>query len=100
MLPQPPELPSALLPALLPELPELLPESVLRDFGLVGAREAYRAIHFPEDFASLEQARRRFVFEELFLLSCALGMRRQGQLRLRVLALRYAGKVSFCQEIS
>ena len=60
----------------LSEVPELLPESVLRDFGLVGAREAYRAIHFPEDFASLEQARRRFVFEELFLLSCALGMRR------------------------
>jgi len=61
----------------LDEVPELLPESLRREHDLAGVKEAYRAIHFPEDFASLEQARRRFVFEELFLLSCALGMRRQ-----------------------
>ena len=60
----------------LDEVPELLPEAIRREYGLAGAKDAYRAIHFPEDFASLSQARRRFVFEELFLLSCALGTRR------------------------
>ena len=61
----------------LDEVPELLPGPIRREYGLIGAREAYRAIHFPEDFTSLSQARRRFVFEELFLLSCALGTRRR-----------------------
>ncbi|MBR4472543.1 MAG: ATP-dependent DNA helicase RecG [Oscillospiraceae bacterium] len=61
----------------LDEIPELLPEPIRREHALIGVREAYRAIHFPEDYSVLEQARRRFVFEELFLLSCALGMRRQ-----------------------
>ena len=55
-------------------VPEVLPEpvrSILPDTS-----EAYESIHFPADWQSLSAARRRFVFEELFLLSCALGQRR------------------------
>ena len=59
------------------DIPDLLPEGIRLAYGLMDAARAYETVHFPEDLASLAQARRRFVFEELFLLSCALGMRRQ-----------------------
>ena len=55
------------------QLPELLPESVRARNRLVQARYAYENIHFPADFGALELARRRLVFEELFVLACALG---------------------------
>ncbi|MBQ9662423.1 MAG: ATP-dependent DNA helicase RecG [Oscillospiraceae bacterium] len=58
-------------------IPEVLPLSVREAFGLPEAEEAYKSIHFPEDLSALELARRRFVFEELFVLSCALGARQQ-----------------------
>ena len=60
------------------QLPEALPESVRERMQLVQARYAYENIHFPADFGALELARRRLIFEELFVLACALGdMRRQ-----------------------
>lgn len=59
------------------QIPELLPESVRTGYGLMAAEDAYENIHFPQDLPSLDQARKRFVFEELFLLSCALGSRRK-----------------------
>ena len=55
-------------------LPDVLPESVREKCSLVQSRFAYENIHFPADFVTLELARRRFIFEELFVLSCALGM--------------------------
>ena len=53
-------------------LPEVLPEDVRRRCRLAQARYAYENIHFPPDFEALELARRRLIFEELFVLSCAL----------------------------
>ena len=58
-------------------IPELLPDSVRSEYRLIGAEDAYESIHFPQDIDSLNLARKRFVFEELFLLSCALGSRRK-----------------------
>ena len=54
-------------------LPELLPDNVLKQYGLCQTPYAYENIHFPADFAALELARRRLIFEELFLLACAMG---------------------------
>lgn len=54
-------------------LPEVLPEPVREKYQLAQASFAYKNIHSPADFESLEIARRRLVFEELFLLACALG---------------------------
>lgn len=54
-------------------IPEILPDSILEEHRLIPSEEAYENIHFPVDPRMLSQARRRFVFEELFLLSCALG---------------------------
>ncbi len=55
------------------QLPDLLPDEVRERQQLVQARWAYEQIHFPADFGTLELARRRLIFEELFVLACALG---------------------------
>ena len=60
------------------ELPDILPEEVRESCKLVQARYAFENIHFPTDFEALELARRRLIFEELFVLACALG-RMRGQ---------------------
>ena len=63
------------------QLPELLPEPVRERAHLVQARYAYENIHFPADFGTLELARRRLIFEELFVLACALGKMRGERVR-------------------
>ena len=63
------------------ELPELLPEEVRRAEELCTARYAFENIHFPADFQALDIARRRLVFEELFVLACALGKMRETRVR-------------------
>lgn len=60
------------------QLPEVLPESLREKYRLAQARYAYENIHFPTSFEALELARRRLVFEELFLLACAMGRMKAG----------------------
>ncbi|MCL2046471.1 MAG: ATP-dependent DNA helicase RecG [Oscillospiraceae bacterium] len=54
------------------ELPEVLPESVIRQYELCRISYAYENIHFPTDFQSLNIARHRLIFEELFTLAIAM----------------------------
>lgn len=54
-------------------LPDALPEAVAEQAQLCKTSYAFENIHFPTDLAALELARRRLIFEELFVLSCALG---------------------------
>ena len=58
-------------------LPDVLPEDVLKKYGLCQTAYAYENIHFPGDFGALELARRRLIFEELFTLACAMGRLRE-----------------------
>ncbi|MFB0919319.1 MAG: DEAD/DEAH box helicase, partial [Oscillospiraceae bacterium] len=53
-------------------LPDALPDSVAEKAKLCRVPFAYENIHFPADYGALELARRRLIFEELFVLSCAL----------------------------
>lgn len=53
-------------------LPELLPKSVCKHYGLCAGRFAYEKIHFPDSYKELEVARRRLKFEELFLIQYGL----------------------------
>ena len=55
------------------ELRDLLPEETIRRYDLPEIRKAYRSIHMPSDMAEAMRARERLVFEELFVLACALG---------------------------
>ncbi|HZM17121.1 MAG TPA: ATP-dependent DNA helicase RecG [Candidatus Krumholzibacteria bacterium] len=57
------------------EVHEILPPAVLQD--LPERRAALAALHFPASAEEAEQARRRFKFEELFLVEAVLGRRRQ-----------------------
>lgn len=63
---------AAALNAVLPEMKETLPEYVMKEKGLVPLHFAIRNIHFPSDMASLEKAKYRLKFEELFFLQLSL----------------------------
>ena len=56
----------------LPELNEVLPESVRERNGLCGINTAVRNIHFPLEPESFERAKERLVFVELFVLQTGL----------------------------
>ena len=51
---------------------ESMPDHLMRQYGLVPLHFAIRNIHFPKDMASLEKARYRLKFEELFYLQLSL----------------------------
>lgn len=70
-------------------LPDPLPEPMRRACHLCSLRFALENIHFPRDRESLEQARRRLIFEELLVLQLGLLRlksrgRQQTSLRLEV----------------
>jgi len=51
---------------------EILPPGIITQFSLLDRKLAFANIHFPQNGKILEQARRRLVFEELYLLQCGL----------------------------
>ena len=57
-------------------LADCLPNAVRQEHQLCHSGYAYENIHFPADAEALALARRRMVFEELFILSCGLQMLR------------------------
>lgn len=61
-------------------LPETLPDWVLKKYNLCSRGFAIKNIHFPKDEVALDIARRRLVFEELFLFRTALGCLRGNRL--------------------
>lgn len=56
----------------LPCMEETLPEHIMKQAGLVPLHFAIRNIHFPKDMVSLEKAKYRLKFEELFFLQLSL----------------------------
>jgi ATP-dependent DNA helicase RecG len=58
-------------------LVEVFPVEYLAQHDLLPIREALQHIHAPEDPQRLAQARRRFIYQELFVLQLALALRRQ-----------------------
>ncbi len=57
--------------------PDFLPPELVAGRGLMSPGPAARAIHFPENNFELEQARRRFIYEELLLLALAWAIKRR-----------------------
>lgn len=58
-----------------PQLVDSLPAELRRNYDLLDLTTAVQQIHFPDDKASLEHARRRLCFEEFLLIQ--LGVQRQ-----------------------
>lgn len=54
------------------QIPEYLPENILKRYDLVSLDTAIRDIHFPKDDDSLQKARDRLIFDELFILQLSL----------------------------
>lgn len=57
-------------------LDEVFPAAYLEAHKLWPIRRALPQVHFADDRASLEQARRRFIYQELFVLQLALAIKR------------------------
>jgi len=60
-------------------LDEAFPAPFREKYSLLPIADAVRGIHFPRTLDGVNQARRRFVFQELFLLQLALEVRRRQQ---------------------
>ena len=67
-------------------LPEILPPDVVEKEGLCDRLTAIKSIHFPADQEAILQARRRLIYEELFVLQLGL-------LRLKSRSRRLSGAV-------
>ncbi len=65
------------LDACLDLLPDGLPQWLRAEFDLVDLATALRQMHFPDDYAALQAARRRLGFEELFNIQVMVLCRRQ-----------------------
>lgn len=60
-----------------PLLDEVFPPEFLAEHQLLPIREALPDMHLPANRERLDAARRRFVYQELFILQLALALRRQ-----------------------
>lgn len=58
------------------QVPDPLPEFFRLAKQLPTRAEALRALHFPEDWPSIERSRRRFAYDELLLLQLAIALKR------------------------
>lgn len=58
------------------ELEEFLPEKMRTQYKLIGYSDAIKSAHFPKDEGTLDVAKRRLAFNELFLLQLAALSRR------------------------
>ena len=56
--------------------PEIIPEPVRRQYGILPAERAYYAIHEPASMEEAELAKKRLVFEEFFVFSAGLSLLR------------------------
>lgn len=57
-------------------IPEILPSSLVSKYKLMPRQEAVRLIHFPEGMREGRLARRRMVYEELFLFQLKMQVRK------------------------
>ncbi len=51
---------------------EYLPADIVEEYGLISREQAFASIHFPKDYESMLEARRRLCFDEFFLFLISL----------------------------
>ncbi|WP_028651044.1 ATP-dependent DNA helicase RecG [Nocardioides halotolerans] len=59
------------------DVPDLLPEQVRSEFGLLDAHTALDRIHAPDSWADVTRAQKRYRFEEALVTQLVLGRRRR-----------------------
>ncbi len=70
-------------------LEDPLPAALRREADLPSTAESIRALHFPDDLADAEGARRRFAFDELLVHELCLSRRRRARERVPGIPLRF-----------
>ena len=60
-------------------LEEAFPQTYLEEHRLLPLRQALPEVHFPTSRENLDRARRRFIYQELFILQLGLAVKRQEQ---------------------
>ncbi|MEN9302987.1 MAG: ATP-dependent helicase RecG [Bacteroidota bacterium] len=58
------------------EIQETLPQYLLEENHLLGAKEAFQKVHFPNNEQEFHEARKRLKFEELLLLQLELNLKK------------------------
>lgn len=58
------------------ELEEIFSDAYQKKWNVISLHNAVRQIHFPDSLEEVQQAKRRFIFQELFLLQLALSVKR------------------------
>jgi ATP-dependent DNA helicase RecG len=76
-------------------IPEILPEEIRKERGLIDGNVALRAIHFPKNHAELEKAQERLKFEEFFFMQLLLALNRQQKME-KLAGQRLAGPGKLC----
>ena len=67
------------IPTLLSDVEEVLPTEVCEQLDLLPIQDALKQLHWPSNLQSAEQARRRFISQELLVLQLAIALQRQAR---------------------
>ena len=78
---------------------EVLPQAVREQYGILGAEDAYRAIHEPADMDEAMQARKRMIFEEFFVFSAGLSLIRAARAQKRTPPYRDTDLTAFYRQL-
>lgn len=70
---------NTVLTKLSPQIPEILPATIISKYNLIGRHDAVYKVHFPQNFSDLENARRRLAFDELLTLQMVANERKRLQ---------------------
>lgn len=54
------------------QIPETLPEEILKKYKFLPIKEALQKVHFPKSFEDADAAKARFSFEEIFLIQLSV----------------------------
>ena len=60
------------------QIPEFLPDFIIKKYNFSNFATALADIHFPDRKEDLKQARKRFAYEELFILQLGLALKKEG----------------------
>jgi ATP-dependent DNA helicase RecG len=64
-------------------LADLLPQKFKDKRNILNIKDAVSKIHYPESLSDLEKARKRFIYQEFFLMSIAWAIKRRQTLNIR-----------------
>jgi len=84
---------SQLLGKYLSEVPEIIPNAILKRQKFIGARDAIQELHFPSSFEKIKTAQKRMAFEEMFLIQLVSVKARKDWERSRAVAVEFNDKL-------